>query len=68
MKPETVAELQEIVRSPERVIAQAFAVQDGLIAASLDKDRQGEHLLQADIALDASPHAGLARRGLARPL
>ncbi len=34
-----------------RINNQAFALQDALIAASLDKTRVGQHLLAADIAL-----------------
>lgn len=35
----------------ERLLHQAFALQDALLAASLDRNRQAEHLLQADLAL-----------------
>lgn len=37
----------------QRAAGQAFAVQDALVAASLDKARQAHHLLDADIALTA---------------
>lgn len=35
----------------QRVVQQAFAVQDALIAAALDRNKQAAHLLAADIAL-----------------
>ena len=35
----------------ERLVAQGFALQDALIAASLDRPQQARHLLQADIQL-----------------
>lgn len=36
----------------QRVAQQAFGVQDALIAAALDRNRQAAHLLAADIALN----------------
>jgi len=35
----------------ERLVQQGFALQDALVAASLDRRQQAHHLLQADIQL-----------------
>ncbi len=35
----------------QRLLGKAFALEDALVAASVDRGRRAEHLLQADVAL-----------------